>query len=140
MYRNLKYIESLTTKKEAKRVFGKHKIWLHSEACQKIFDARPRVRSTTVKGNRSKSVLFDACILAQQLQLEENQWEIMSQVWVEMLSYSAINCIPFVHAQQLSKGGELLSFTWLLMNHFGLGTQFSEQELQSGTKMTTIIE
>ncbi|KAL5543604.1 hypothetical protein UlMin_007388 [Ulmus minor] len=128
------------TKKEAKRVFGKHKIWLHSEACQKIFDARPRVRSTTVKGNRSKSVLFDACILAQQLQLEENQWEIMSQVWVEMLSYAAINCRPFVHAQQLSKGGELLSFSWLLMNHFGLGTQFSEQELQSGTKMTTIIE
>ncbi|XP_062115445.1 uncharacterized protein LOC133829695 [Humulus lupulus] len=124
---------------EAKRFFKKHKILSHAKACEKILSAKPKVRSTTMKGDRSKSVFFDACILAQQLQNEESQWEIMSRVWVEMLSYAAINCRPFIHAQQLSKGGELLTFTWLLMNHLGLGTLFAEQEQQAGTKMVTII-
>ncbi|PON34528.1 hypothetical protein TorRG33x02_353160 [Trema orientale] len=125
---------------EAKRFFDKHNLSCHAEACKKVLSVKPKVRSAAIKGDRSKSVLFDACILAQQLQKEESQWKIMSRVWVEMLSYAAINCRPFIHAQQLSKGGELLTFTWMLMNHLGLGTQFAEQEQQAGTKMVTIIE
>ncbi|XP_030493581.2 uncharacterized protein LOC115709589 [Cannabis sativa] len=127
------------TCEEARRFFDKHKISCHGKACWEILSMKPKVRSRAVKGERSKSVLFDACILAQQLQNEESQWKIMSGVWVEMLSYAAINCTPFFHAKQLSKGGELLTFTWLIMNHLGLGTQFAEQEQQAGTKMDTII-
>ncbi|KAH7532366.1 hypothetical protein FEM48_Zijuj04G0012200 [Ziziphus jujuba var. spinosa] len=90
-------------------------------------------------GIRSKSVLFDACILAQQLRhLEKDPWELVSKVWVELLAYGAINCRPNLHAQQPSRGGELLTFTWLLMNHLGLGSQFHEQERQAGTKVVAV--
>ena len=121
---------------EAKRFFKKHKLLFRSEACKKIISAEPQLKSTAIKGHSSASVLFDSCILAQQLMREYNRWEIISRVWVEILSYAAINCRPFVHAQQLSKGGELLTFTWLLMNHLGLGTQFAEQGQRAGTTMS----
>lgn len=79
-----------------------------------------------VKGDRSKSVLFDACILAKHLeQLNEvRRWEIISEVWAEMLAYAATHCRGNAHAQQLSKGGELLTFIWFLMAHLGLGEQY----------------
>lgn len=121
---------------EAQIVFDKYEISGHSEACKKIISIRTDFRPAAVKGSKSKSVLFDASILAKQLRdLGTNQWKLMSRVWVELLSYAAINCRSIVHAQQPSKGGELLTFTWLLMNHLGLGTQFYEQELQAGMKM-----
>ncbi|PON85802.1 hypothetical protein TorRG33x02_184110 [Trema orientale] len=121
---------------EAMRFFNKHPISGPEDACKKIISVRTDFRPAAVKGRQSKSVLFDACILAKELRsLNTNQWKLMSRVWVELLSYAAINCRPIVHAQQLSNGGELLTFTWLLMNHLGLGTQFYEQELQPGIKM-----
>ncbi|GLT30784.1 hypothetical protein SLA2020_055720 [Shorea laevis] len=52
------------------------------------------------------------------------QWELMSKVWVELMCYAAINCRPNVHAQRPSRGGQLITIVWLLMNNFGLGTQF----------------
>ncbi|KAM6595046.1 hypothetical protein CsatA_002749 [Cannabis sativa] len=124
---------------DANRFFEKYKLSRHGKVCEKILSVKPKIKSTAVKGKRSKSVFFDACILAQQLQNEESQWKIMSGVWVEMLAYAAINCTPFVHAKQLSKGGELLSFTWLLMNHLGLGTQFAEQDHHAGTKIMSRV-
>lgn len=121
---------------EAMRFFNKHPISGPEDACKKIISVRTDFRPAAVKGRQSKSVLFDACILAKELRsLDTNQWKLMSRVWVELLSYAAINCRPIVHAQQPSNGGELLTFTWLLMNHLGLGTQFYEQELQAGIKM-----
>ncbi|KAE7995547.1 hypothetical protein FH972_000328 [Carpinus fangiana] len=122
---------------EAKRFFGKRFISNKFQACKQILDVETKFRPVAVKGNKSKSVLFDACRLAQDLlKLEEiNKWKLMSRVWVELMSYAAINCRPNVHAQQPSRGGELLTFIWLLMNHLGLGTQFYEQERQAGTKM-----
>jgi len=125
------------TCEEAKRFFGKKSpISNKFEACEKILGVETKFRPAAVKGNKSKSVLFDACMLAQELlNLEINKWKLMSQVWVELMSYAAINCRPNVHAQQPSRGGELLTFIWLLMNHLGLGTQFYEQERQAGTKM-----
>ncbi|KAH7527902.1 hypothetical protein FEM48_Zijuj05G0015600 [Ziziphus jujuba var. spinosa] len=115
------------TLEEAKSFFSKQLISDHLKACKKFKNVKAKYRPAKVKGKSSKSVLFDACILASQLQsLVENHWELMSRVWVELLSYSAINCQAIVHAQQLRKGGELLTFTGLLMNHLGLGSQFHE--------------
>ncbi|GKV01990.1 hypothetical protein SLEP1_g14484 [Rubroshorea leprosula] len=50
-------------------------------------------------------------------------WRLMSKVWLELMCYAAINCKSSVHAEQPSRGGELLTFVWLLMNHLGLGTK-----------------
>lgn len=51
--------------------------------------------------------------------LEGKKWKVMSGVWLEMLSYAAMHIRGEVHMQVLSKGGELLTFVWLLMAHFG---------------------
>ncbi|KAH7528979.1 hypothetical protein FEM48_Zijuj05G0134900 [Ziziphus jujuba var. spinosa] len=119
------------TLEEAKRFFSKHLVKDHQKACKKLSNVKPKYRPAEVKGNSSKSMLFDACRLANQLQsLGENRWDLMSRVWVELLCYSASNCQAIVHAQQLRQGGELLTFTWLLMNHLGVGSQFHEQQIK----------
>ncbi|KAH6782869.1 hypothetical protein C2S52_000119 [Perilla frutescens var. hirtella] len=96
------------------------------EACVKLLDVKTVVKPNEVKGDRSKSLLFDACILANDLKKlsEDKRWEMMSRVWVELLSYGASRCRASDHARQLSRGGEFITFVWLLMVHFGLGEQF----------------
>ncbi|KAL5540755.1 hypothetical protein UlMin_044078 [Ulmus minor] len=125
---------------EAKRYFKKHKITNDEEAFDKMDDVKTKVRPAAVKGTKSKSVFFDACILARQLRNMEDKerWRTMELVWLEFVAYAAINCKANIHAQQPSRGGELLTFIWLLMYHLGLGTQFSEQEELAGTKMVAI--
>ncbi|KAH7857530.1 hypothetical protein Vadar_013683 [Vaccinium darrowii] len=64
------------------------------QACNSILDVHTVVNPSTVKGNKSKTVLFDACILAKELKkLDNNKWKILSRVWVELLSYAA--CMSF---------------------------------------------
>jgi hypothetical protein len=130
------------TSAEANRFFRKNKIKRSQqpEGCGKFLDVKTsNLRQAVVKGNsKSKSVLFDGCIPAKQLikNLGEDKWMVMSRVWVELMSYAAIKCLPNVHAQQPSRGGELLTFVWLLMNHLGLGTQFYEHD----QRQTDIID
>ncbi|GLT50500.1 hypothetical protein SLA2020_239830 [Shorea laevis] len=77
------------------------------------------------KGNENGNILFSAVQLAFQLMRQNNQdrWKVMSKIWVELMCHAAINCRPNVHAKQPSRGGELLTLVWLLMNHLGLGTK-----------------
>lgn len=101
-------------------------------ACSMLMKVCTEVHPSQVKGDRSKSVLFEACVLAKNLQsLEternwnnEKKWELMSHVWVEMLCYAANHCRWSNHAQQLRRGGELLTHVWLLMAHLGITEQF----------------
>ncbi|CAL9241752.1 unnamed protein product [Arabidopsis halleri] len=98
---------------------------LVKEACRAILSVNTEIDPMAVKGDRSKSVLFDASVLAKELMNEGgNMWEVVSKVWVELLCYASIHCNSQEHASQLSKGGELINFVWLLMAHFGLGDQF----------------
>jgi hypothetical protein len=91
-----------------------------------------QVAPTKVKGDRSKSVLFDGCRLAHQFQNmvekekwnKEKKWEFVCNVWIEILGYAASHCRGYYHAQQLSMGGELLTHVWLLMAHLGITKQF----------------
>ncbi|PON88920.1 hypothetical protein TorRG33x02_153030 [Trema orientale] len=100
-----------------------------------------------VKGDRSKSVLFDACGLAKALQsLEtehnwnrEKKWELISHVWLEILSYAASQCQRNQHAQQLRRGGELLTHVWLLMAHLGITKQFQITDGHASVGFKTIF-
>ncbi|XP_050282980.1 uncharacterized protein LOC126723503 [Quercus robur] len=104
--------------------------------CKEILDVNTKVKPVHVKGDRSKSVLFDACMLAKELKkLNKDKWKIMSKVWVEMLSYAATHCRAATHAQQVSKGGQLISFVWLLMAHFGLDDRFQINEGHARAKL-----
>lgn len=78
----------------------------------------------------AKSALFHACSLGRQLKLMETseKWKMVSEVWMEMLAYAANRCEGNAHAQQLRKGGELLTHVSLLMAHLGLSKQFEDKQ------------
>ncbi|KAJ9671772.1 hypothetical protein PVL29_025470 [Vitis rotundifolia] len=107
------------------------------EACAALLLIETVVKPIEVKGDRSKSVLFDACILAKELKKlnERKRWKVISEVWVELLSYAASQCGANTHVQQLSKGGELVTFVWLLMTQLGLGDQFRVETGHARPKM-----
>ncbi|KAK6127043.1 hypothetical protein DH2020_039221 [Rehmannia glutinosa] len=54
------------------------------DACRRILGVYTEVKPVTIKGDRSKSMLFDGCILAKELEDYgdvKDTWEIMSKVW-----------------------------------------------------------
>ncbi|CAF1919349.1 unnamed protein product [Brassica napus] len=132
------------TCEEAKRFFKRRHIESRDikKASEAILSVTALVKAEPidVKGDRSKSVLFDGSMLAKELKglkvlpelkdglkkakREAYMWEVVSKVWAELLCYAATKCGAIEHAAQLSKGGELINFVWLLMAHFGLGDQF----------------
>ena len=66
-----------------------------SHACKKLFNMITQVPPSEVERERGKSVLFDACRLASELQAiadKEQKWKMISNVWVEMLAYAACHC------------------------------------------------
>ncbi|KAL7233946.1 hypothetical protein ACSBR1_017534 [Camellia fascicularis] len=48
-----------------------------------------------------------------------SKWEIMSNMWVEMLCYAASCCSVKQHVQELRHGGQFLTHVWLLLMHSG---------------------
>nr|XP_011460306.1 PREDICTED: uncharacterized protein LOC105350304 [Fragaria vesca subsp. vesca] len=106
------------------------------DACDEILGVNTDVKPVVVKGGRSKSVLFDACILAKQLKsMDTRKWDLMCEVWVELLAYAAFHCRANDHVQLLTKGGELVTFVWLAMAHFGIGEQFHQNEALARAKL-----
>lgn len=110
-----------------------------SLACKNLLDVDTRIQPVEVKGDRSKSVLFDACRLVESLRSLDmgnlNKWEVMSEVWIEMLCYAASHCRWNHHAQQLRRGGELLTHVWILMTHLGISEQFQISQGHARTKL-----
>ncbi|KAI3676685.1 hypothetical protein L1987_86298 [Smallanthus sonchifolius] len=111
-----------------------------TNACMDILHVSTAVEPVTIKGDRSKSLLFDGCILAKELMKIEREdkldkWEIISKVWVELLCYAASHARANMQAAEVSKGGELITIVWLLMAHFGLGDQFQISEGQARAKL-----
>ncbi|MBA0784978.1 hypothetical protein Gotri_025279 [Gossypium trilobum] len=105
------------------------------KACEELLRVRMDVGPQEVKGDRSNSVLFDACMLAKELNKMNNKWKIMSKVWVELVSYAASHFRASTHAAHVSQGGELITFIWLLMAHFGLGEHFQINEGHARAKL-----
>ncbi|KAB5525229.1 hypothetical protein DKX38_022978 [Salix brachista] len=54
----------------------------------------------------------------------KKRWEVIEEVWMEMLTYAAAHCPWKEHAHQLRRGGELLTHVCLLMLHLGLSKQY----------------
>ncbi|PON80048.1 hypothetical protein PanWU01x14_004980 [Parasponia andersonii] len=123
---------------EAKKFFGQRKLGPGVEqevACSRILRVNTDVDPAFLKGDTDKSVLFYGSILAKRLdnKLKEQKWKVISQAWVEMLAYAAGHCGPTSHVQLLSKGGELISYVWLLMVHFGMAGNFQIRDSSSLT-------
>ncbi|KAB5525252.1 hypothetical protein DKX38_023001 [Salix brachista] len=74
------------------------------------------------------SVVDGGGVLARQL-LEsisesKKRWEMIEEVWMEMLTYAAAHCPWKEHAHALRRGGELLTHVCFLMLHLGLSQQY----------------
>ncbi|KAJ7963282.1 DUF594 family protein [Quillaja saponaria] len=106
-------------------------------ACKMLLKVSTAVPPSKVKGDRSKSVLFNALDLANLLNKlqKEKKWELLAHVWMEMLSYAASHCQWNHHAQQLRRGGELLTHVWFLMAHLGITEQFQISEGHGRAKL-----
>ncbi|KAK8689481.1 hypothetical protein V6N13_088198 [Hibiscus sabdariffa] len=112
---------------------------LRNDACEMLRHVRTHVNPIKVKGDRSKSVLFDGCRLASALEKisDEVRWEFIRDMWLEMLTFAATQCRGRQHAHQLRRGGELLTHVWLLMAHFGMIEQFQITRGHARALLTT---
>jgi len=78
-------------------------------------------------GAEGRGVVEDAWELSEELMKlcnddNDKMWKVIFGVWVEMLCFSASRCRGYLHAKSLGKGGEYLSYIWLLMWRMGMET------------------
>ena len=108
-------------------------------------DAECRGFLNQLKGQgQGKSVFFGGSALAIRLRWlsldeksrmdEEEVWEIISRVWVELLVSAANHCDWKDHKIQLRNGKELLTHVALLMAHLGLSKKIHLAELPERLK------
>ncbi|XP_062197933.1 uncharacterized protein LOC133900725 [Phragmites australis] len=86
-----------------------------------------KVKSTKDSTKGSGGLVREAWVLAQELMSiddakKEKTWRVIEGVWVEMLCFSAARCRGYLHAKSLGKGGEYLSYVWLLLSYMGMET------------------
>ncbi|KAL3720509.1 hypothetical protein ACJRO7_005340 [Eucalyptus globulus] len=111
------------------------------EVCHLLLQVGTQLPATKIRGGKSRSVLFDACHLASQLNEIESKnfgrkWKLIGKVWARFLIYAASQSKGYQHSENLSRGGELLSHVWLLIAHLGMAEPVQTTETQCITKLT----
>ncbi|OMO98969.1 hypothetical protein COLO4_13588 [Corchorus olitorius] len=80
-----------------------------------------------VRGFREKNAIVQGCSLSRRLEEmsedKNTKWDLIKDVWLEMLAYAAQQSKGSNHLQQLRRGGELLTHVWLLYAHCGMTGQ-----------------
>ncbi|PKI47599.1 hypothetical protein CRG98_031988 [Punica granatum] len=114
---------------------GSHKSPTSKDVCQAsnwLLGVKTTILPSKIKGGKSKSTLFDACLLVSELKgLEKTaRWTLSDKVWAEALLYAAYSCEGYEHSKRLSEGGELLSHVWLLLAHFSISKLVNTSEGQ----------
>nr|POE58456.1 hypothetical protein CFP56_53862 [Quercus suber] len=81
------YAEAFKFFEDGKSIFDVNKAYTN------IFEVNTEISPREVKGDSSKSVLFDGCRLAKSLQClnTKKKWELISRVWVECYVMRRIN-------------------------------------------------
>ncbi|KAL3752801.1 hypothetical protein ACJRO7_000234 [Eucalyptus globulus] len=92
--------------------------------CEKLYGGGqdrmpPGGRSTSELNDPLKSLLSEGLSMAHELEMEEDKWKTISDRWLELLLYVATAISGERHVQVLSKGGEFVTFVWLLTAHLG---------------------
>ncbi|KAK8581248.1 hypothetical protein V6N12_071480 [Hibiscus sabdariffa] len=115
---------------EAKNFF--HNKMDNKQVIRALYGIDIESRSLFVQmGSMRKSAFFEGCQIAVQLQNlldqfrwdHEEKWEVIANVWLDMLCYAAAQCLWKEHAKQLQHGEELLTHVALLMAHLGLSNK-----------------
>ncbi|KAJ6761054.1 hypothetical protein OIU79_025819 [Salix purpurea] len=88
---------------------------------------------------RDKSVVNGGPVLAKQLLSMETKkrWEMIEEVWMEMLTHAAAHCPWKEHADELRRGGELLTHVCFFMLHLGLSHQYEYREFDEYVQFST---
>ncbi|GFZ02711.1 hypothetical protein Acr_15g0013190 [Actinidia rufa] len=110
--------------------------WSNAKSCESLLEQKIDLQDTTV-ANQVQN-------LAKGLSEKADRWEIMRNVWVEMLCYASSQCPLKHHVEELRHGGEFLTHVWLLLMHFGVERKVErntpgkpKDEYDSSTKTTT---
>ncbi|XP_056160573.1 uncharacterized protein LOC130135416 [Syzygium oleosum] len=108
--------------------------------CHLLLRVGTKLPAKKIRGGKSRSVLFDACYLAFQLNSIgpndfSTKWGLIGKVWAKFLIYAACQSKGYEHSESLSRGGELLSHVWLLMAHLGVADLVQTSEVQCITKL-----
>ncbi|KAF8016568.1 LOW QUALITY PROTEIN: hypothetical protein BT93_H1937 [Corymbia citriodora subsp. variegata] len=106
------------------------------KVCRLLHKVRTQLPAWKMRGDKSTSVLFDACYLASQLSDVPRKWEMIGNVWASMLMSAAYQSKGNEHCESLSRGGELLSHVWLLMAHLGMALPEQSSGAKRITKLT----
>ena len=124
---HLRRLLSRNTRKDVKRNIPLDGLSFHEAEVNAFFKKLLESPPTMLKEIKEQdegemSALLDGCMLGVSLQSLEDgwsndkKWEMISEVWVDMLMYAASHCRWKEHVHALSQGGELLTHVCLLVD------------------------
>lgn len=89
-----------------------------------MFDQLSRFQSGELDGGYEKTILADGIKLSYQIfdemPDEAMRWNVLSEMWVELLLSVAPSDNVTAHIKKLATGGELVTQLWALLTHGGL--------------------